>query len=105
MPYDLVIRNGMVVDGTGFSRYRADVAIKDGTIVEEGMIRGAAAATIDAEGRFLAPGVIDLPTHYDAQPFWDKLCASSVWPGVATGLTGNCGLTPAPRRPGPRRAP
>src|SRR5256885_5553460 len=96
MPYDLVIRNGMVVDGTGFSRYRADVAIKDGTIVEVGKIRGAAAATIDAEGRFVAPGIIDLHTHYDAQPFWDKLCTSSEWHGVTTVLTGNCGLTLAP---------
>src|SRR3989441_6113971 len=104
MPYDLVIRNGMVVDGTGFSRYRADVAIKDGTIVEVGMIRGAAAATIDAEGRFVAPGIIDLHTHYDAQPFWDKLCTSSVWHGVTTVLTGNCGLTLAPLRPEHREA-
>src|SRR5213592_2664138 len=93
MPYDLVIRNGMVVDGTGFSRYRADVAIKDGTIVEIGTIRGAAGATLDVEGRVVAPGIIDLLTHYDAQPFWDKLCTSSVWHGVTTVLTGNCGLT------------
>lgn len=100
MPYDLVIRNGMVVDGTGFSRYRADVAVRDGTIVEIGRIRGAAvAATIDADGLYVAPGVIDLHTHYDAQPFWDKLCTSSVWHGVTTVLTGNCGLTLAPLRP------
>src|SRR5881392_2028072 len=99
MPYDLVIRNGMVVDGTGFSRYRADVAIKGGTIVEVGKIRGTATATIDAEGRFVAPGIIDLHTHYDAQPFWDKLCTSSVWHGVTTALMGNCGLTLAPLRP------
>src|SRR5438128_9054773 len=104
MPYDLVIRNGMVVDGTGFSRYRADVAIKGGTIVEVGKIRGAAAATIDADGRFVAPGIIDLHTHYDAQPFWDKLCTSSVWHGVTTVLTGNCGLTLAPLRPEHREA-
>jgi N-acyl-D-amino-acid deacylase len=98
MPYDLVIKNGMVVDGTGFSRYRADVAIKDGTIVEIGRISGTAAATIDAEGRFVAPGVIDLHTHYDVQPFWDRLCTSSIWHGVTTVLTGNCGLTLAPLR-------
>ena len=104
MPYDLVIKNGMVVDGTGFSRYRADVAIKDGTIVEMGRIRGAAAATIDADGLFVAPGVIDLHTHYDAQPFWDKLCTSSIWHGVTTVLTGNCGLTLAPLRPEHREA-
>src|SRR2546428_9327923 len=104
MPYDLVIKNGMVVDGTGFSRYRADVAFKDGTIVELGKIRGAAAATIDADGLFVAPGIIDLHTHYDAQPFWDKLCTSSVWHGVTTVLTGNCGLTLAPLRPEHREA-
>ncbi len=99
MAYDLVIKNGMVVDGSGFSRYRADVAIKDGTIVEIGKIRGAAAATIDADGLFVAPGIIDTHTHYDAQPFWDKLCTSSVWHGVTSVLMGNCGLTLAPLRP------
>jgi len=104
MPYDLVIKNGMVVDGTGFSRYRADVAIRDGTIVEIGKIRGAATATIDADGRFVAPGIIDLHTHYDAQPFWDRLCTSSIWHGVTTVLTGNCGLTLAPLRPEHREA-
>ncbi len=104
MAYDLLIKNGMVVDGTGFSRYRGDVAVKDGTIVEIGKIRGAAATTIDAEGLFVAPGVIDLHTHYDAQPFWDRLCTSSVWHGVTTVLTGNCGLTLAPLRPEHREA-
>ncbi len=104
MPYDLVIKNGMVVDGSGFSRYRADVAIRDGTILEIGKIRGAAAATIDADGRYVAPGIIDLHTHYDVQPFWDKLCTSSVWHGVTTVLTGNCGLTLAPLRPEHREA-
>jgi N-acyl-D-aspartate/D-glutamate deacylase len=104
MAYDLVIKNGMVVDGSGFSRYRADVAVKDGTIVEIGRIRGAAATTFDADGLFVAPGIIDLHTHYDAQPFWDKLCTSSIWHGVTTVLTGNCGLTLAPLRPEHREA-
>jgi N-acyl-D-amino-acid deacylase len=99
MPFDLLIKNGMVVDGTGFSRYRADVAIKDGRIVEIGRIGGRAEKTIDAEGLFVAPGIIDLHTHYDAQPFWDRLCTSSSWHGVTTVLTGNCGLTLAPLRP------
>jgi N-acyl-D-amino-acid deacylase len=99
MPYDLVIKSGMVVDGTGFSRFRADVAVKDGVIVEIGKISGAATETIDADGLFVSPGIIDLHTHYDAQPFWDKLCTSSVWHGVTTVLTGNCGLTLAPLRP------
>src|SRR6185295_17789319 len=93
------IRDGMVVDGSGFSRYRADVAIMDGRIAEIGRIRGSARRTIDAEGRFVAPGIIDLHTHYDVQPFWDRLCTSSIWHGVTTVLTGNCGLTLAPLRP------
>ena len=99
MPYDLIIRDGMVVDGSGFSRYRADVAVMDGRIAEIGRIRGSARRTIDAEGRFVAPGIIDLHTHYDVQPFWDRLCTSSIWHGVTTVLTGNCGLTLAPLRP------
>ena len=99
MPYDLIIRDGMVVDGSGFSRYRADVAVMDGRIAEIGKIRGSARRTIDAEGRFVAPGIIDLHTHYDVQPFWDRLCTSSIWHGVTTVLTGNCGLTLAPLRP------
>ena len=99
MPYDLIIRDGIVVDGSGFSRYRADVAVMDGRIAEIGRIRGSARKTIDAEGRFVAPGIIDLHTHYDVQPFWDRLCTSSIWHGVTTVLTGNCGLTLAPLRP------
>src|SRR5881397_2481976 len=104
MAYDLLIRNGMIVDGTGFSRYQADVAIQDGTIAEIGRVRGAATRTIDAEGLFVAPGIIDLHTHYDVQPFWDRLCTSSIWHGVTTVLTGNCGLTLAPLRPEHREA-
>jgi N-acyl-D-aspartate/D-glutamate deacylase len=64
-----------------------------------GRIRSGAAKTIDAEGRFVAPGIIDTHTHYDAQPFWDKLGTSSIWHGVTTVLTGNCGLTLAPLKP------
>jgi len=100
MAYDVIVKNGMVVDGTGFGRYRADVGIKDGVIAEIGKLAGkAATTTIDAEGKFVAPGIIDLHTHYDAQPFWDRLCTSSIWHGVTTVLTGNCGLTLAPLRP------
>jgi N-acyl-D-aspartate/D-glutamate deacylase len=104
MPFDLLIKNGMVVDGTGFARYRADVAVQDGRIAEIGRIRGRAEKTIDAEGLFVAPGIIDLHTHYDVQPFWDRLCTSSIWHGVTTVLTGNCGLTLAPLRPEHREA-
>jgi N-acyl-D-aspartate/D-glutamate deacylase len=99
MAFDLIVKNGMIVDGTGFSRYRADVGVKDGHITEIGRLRATAEATIDADGLFVAPGIIDLHTHYDAQPFWDRLCTSSIWHGVTTVLTGNCGLTLAPLRP------
>src|SRR5499426_1185253 len=99
MPFDLLIKNGMVVDGTGFARYRADVAVQGGRIAEIGRIRGRAEKTIDAEGLFVSPCIIDLHTHYDVQPFWDRLCTSSIWHGVTTVLTGNCGLTLAPLRP------
>lgn len=99
MAYDLILRNGMIVDGSGFSRYRADIAVQDGRIVEIGRIRAAAETTIDADGLFVAPGIIDLHTHYDAQPFWDPLGTSSIWHGVTTVLIGNCGLTLAPLRP------
>ena len=104
MPFDLLIKNGMVVDGTGFARYRADVAVQGGRIAEIGRIRGRAERTIDAEGLFVSPGIIDLHTHYDVQPFWDRLCTSSIWHGVTTVLTGNCGLTLAPLRPEHREA-
>jgi len=104
MAYDLIIKHGMVVDGSGFSRYRADVAVKNGAIVEIGRVSAAAERTIDADGLVVAPGIIDLHTHYDAQPFWDRLCTSSVWHGVTTALMGNCGLTLAPLRPEHREA-
>src|SRR5918999_693164 len=100
MAYDLIVKNGMVVDGTGFGRYRADVGVKDGKIAQIGRLQGAAAAaTIDAEGRFVAPGIIDLHTHYDAQPFWDRLGTSSIWHGVTSVLIGNCGVTLGPLLP------
>ena len=98
MGYDLIVKNGMIVDGSGFARYRGDVGVKDGKIAEIGRIRATAETTIDAEGLFVVPGIIDLHTHYDAQPFWDRLCTSSIWHGVTTVLTGNCGLTLAPLR-------
>jgi N-acyl-D-aspartate/D-glutamate deacylase len=99
MAYDLIVKNGMVLDGSGFSRYRADVAVKDGVIAAIGRVKERAERTIDADGLFVAPGIIDLHTHYDAQPFWDRLCTSSIWHGVTTALMGNCGLTLAPLRP------
>lgn len=99
MALDLVIKNGMVVDGTGFPRYQADIGIKDGKIVEKGKISNGAAQTIDADGLVVAPGVVDLHTHYDPQLHWERLGTSSVWHGVTTIMMGNCGLTFAPVKP------
>src|SRR4029450_13646684 len=99
MSYDLIVKNGMIVDGSGFPRYRGDVGVKGGRIAEIGHIRAPAETTIDADGQVVAPGVIALHTPYAPQPFWDRLCPSSIWHGVTTVLTGNCGLTLAPLRP------
>ena len=102
MSYDLVIKNGMVIDGSGMPRHRADIAIKDGKIVEKGRISPNGAKVIDAEGRFVAPGFIDIHTHYDAQVLWDPLVTCSPWHGVTTVVMGNCGFTLAPCNPSDR---
>ncbi len=99
MAYDLVIKNGLVVDGSGFPRYRADVGIKDGKIVAKGKIDPNGAKVVDAEGRIVAPGFVDVHTHYDAQIFWDPLLTCSPWHGATTVVMGNCGFTLAPCRP------
>jgi N-acyl-D-aspartate/D-glutamate deacylase len=95
--YDLVIRNGTVVDGSGLPRYRADIGISDGQIAAIGKLGGQAAAeVIDAEGHIVAPGFIDAHTHMDAQVFWDPLGTCSCWHGVTSVLMGNCGFSIAP---------
>src|SRR5499425_2640466 len=87
--YDLLIRGGTLVDGTGAPGRRGDVAVR-------------AARTIDAEGAVVAPGFIDIHTHYDAQVFWDRMLSISPWHGVTSVLRGNCGFGVAPTRPAHR---
>src|SRR5579875_3479522 len=96
MQYDLIIRNGMIVDGSGMARYRADVGITGGRIATIGKIRDAAPQMIDAEGHIVAPGFIDAHTHMDAQIFWDPIGTCSCWHGVTSVVMGNCGFTLAP---------
>ena len=96
MGYDLVIKNGWVIDGSGLPRYRADVGVTHGRIAAIGRIRESAREVIDAEGQVVAPGIVDGHTHMDAQVFWDPLGTSSCWHGITTVVMGNCGFTLAP---------
>ena len=97
--HDLVVRGGTVVDGTGAAARTADVAIRDGVVIEVGRVEGSAAREIDADGALVTPGFVDIHTHYDGQATWDEQLTPSCWHGVTTVVMGNCGVGFAPAAP------
>ncbi|WP_428027765.1 N-acyl-D-amino-acid deacylase family protein [Altererythrobacter sp.] len=97
--FDLVIRNGTIVDGTGNQKFLGDVAVKDGLIAAVGKFTGEGAEEIDAMGKIVTPGFVDIHTHYDGQATWDAEMAPSSWHGVTTVIMGNCGVGFAPAHP------
>ncbi len=98
--YDLVIKDGMIIDGTRLPRYRGDIGVKDGKIAKIGRIQAhQGTKTLDAEGHMVVPGFIDLHTHYDAQLFWDPYLTISGWHGITSVVIGNCGFGFAPVAP------
>ena len=99
MAYDIKITGGTIVDGTGAPGYAGDVGIKDGEVVALGNAPDDATKTIDATGKVVSPGFVDIHTHYDAQIMWDRMMTISPWHGVTTTVVGNCGFGVAPTRP------
>ena len=97
---DCLIKNGLVVDGTGQKPFKADVGIQDGRIARMGQINEPAKEIIDATGLWVTPGFVDLHTHYDGQVTWDECFTPSIYHGVTTVVMGNCGVGFAPKRPG-----
>ena len=97
--FDLVIRGGTVVDGSGGAAFEADVAVRDGRIAAVGRVAGSGAEEIDARGKLVTPGFVDVHTHYDGQATWDGRMQPSSWHGVTTVVMGNCGVGFAPCRP------
>src|ERR1700722_17249143 len=93
---DVIIRGGDVIDGTGAPRRKADVGILGDRVVKIGMITDEAPIVIDATGKVVTPGFVDVHTHYDAQVFWEGALTPSPLHGVTTALSGNCGFTIAP---------
>jgi N-acyl-D-amino-acid deacylase len=100
--YDVVVKGGTVVDGTGRDRFVGDVAISGDRVVAVGEVEGGAHRTVDAEGHVVTPGFVDIHTHLDAQIGWDPQSTSSCWHGVTSVVLGNCGVTFAPCKPGDR---
>jgi N-acyl-D-aspartate/D-glutamate deacylase len=99
MDYDLKVKGGLILDGSGRPGVQGSVAVKDGRMVAVGDAPGQAARTIDAGGLVIAPGFVDIHTHYDAQVMWDRMLTVSPWHGVTTVVMGNCGFGVAPTRP------
>jgi N-acyl-D-amino-acid deacylase len=99
MTYDLLIKNGRVIDGSGRPAFHGDVGVAKGKIVELGRLSGSARQTIEADGRVVAPGFVDNHCHYDAQVVWDPLCTYSCHHGATTVIIGNCSLALAPVKP------
>src|SRR5437660_2365238 len=98
--FDTVLKDGMIIDGTRVPRLRGDLGIKDGRVAKIGRLRSRDAdRVIDASDCVVAPGFVDLHTHYDAQIFWDPYCTLSSWHGVTSVVIGNCGFGFAPVRP------
>jgi N-acyl-D-aspartate/D-glutamate deacylase len=97
--YDMVVRGGRLIDGSGEAGRDADVAVKDGLIVAVGRIAGAGREEIDARGQIVTPGFVDIHTHYDGQATWDQRMQPSSWHGVTTVVMGNCGVGFAPCKP------
>ncbi|WFL76820.1 D-aminoacylase [Altererythrobacter arenosus] len=97
--FDLIIRGGTIVDGTGEQRFTGDIAVKDGLIAQVGEVAGDAAEEIDASDLVVTPGFVDVHTHYDGQATWDQEMAPSSWHGVTTVVMGNCGVGFAPAKP------
>ena len=97
--YNLIVRNGTVIDGTGNARFKADIGVKDGRITKVGTIDESSTNEIDANGKLVTPGWVDVHTHYDGQATWDPLLAPSSWHGVTTVVMGNCGVGFAPVKP------
>src|SRR5215813_13525184 len=96
--YDLVIRHGLVADGRGGAPFEADVAVKDGKIAAVGQNLARGTEEIDAKGKLVTPGFVDIHTHYDGQATWDPRLNPSSWHGVTTVVMGNCGVGFAPVR-------
>jgi len=103
MAHDLVIRNGLVVDGTGSPGFVGDLAVDGDRITAVGQVESGGRREIDAEGKVVTPGFVDIHTHLDAQLSWDPIGSSSCWHGVTSVVIGNCGVTFAPCAPGDRR--